>query len=66
MYVVPENINAHPKKGQWKFRGGGGRGLRSLFKETFEAKLKFPGGRRVQIKIPSVGLGEGSSLDILL
>lgn len=29
--VVPENIHAHPKKDQWKFQGGGGRGLKAQF-----------------------------------
>ena len=55
--AVPENIHTNAKDGHWGGGGGGG-GLISIaqvFKRKYEAKLKIPGGRRVQTKVPSLG-----------
>jgi len=40
----PGNIYAHPKIGQWKFRGKEGSQKRNFVKTKYEAKRKFQRG----------------------
>ena len=49
--AVPENIHTHPKEGDWKFRGGGGK------EGKYEAKLEGWGQGSNQKKHPWWGYG---------